>query len=98
VREAVDALDREIVALLGRRSRYVERAAAFKTSEAGVRAPERQRAMLAERRLWAESEGLDGDFVEELYGVVISHFVNREVRDWRGTRSPDQNQPPHPPA
>jgi isochorismate pyruvate lyase len=50
VRRGIDALDREIVALIGRRARYVEAAARFKTDEAGVRAPERQRAMPEERR------------------------------------------------
>jgi isochorismate pyruvate lyase len=86
VREAVDVLDREIVALLGRRSRYVEKAAEFKTSEASVRAPERQRAMLAERRRWAEEEGLDGDFVEALYRAIVAHFVEREKTAFRESR------------
>ena len=50
VRVAIDALDREIVALIGRRARYVEAAAHLKTGESSVRAPERRRMMLADRR------------------------------------------------
>jgi isochorismate pyruvate lyase len=46
VRQGKDALDREMVALIGDRSRYVEAAAKVKADEAGVRAPERRRAML----------------------------------------------------
>ena len=38
VREGIDALDREIVALIGRRARFVEAAARFKTGESSVRA------------------------------------------------------------
>jgi len=86
VRQAIDALDREIVALIGHRARYVERAAEFKTGEQSVRAPERQRAMMAERRLWAGENGLDPDVIEEVYRTLISHFVDREMQRWRKSR------------
>lgn len=86
VREAIDALDRGIVALIGRRARYVRRAAAFKGSEEAVRAPERQRAMLAERRGWAAEEGLDPGLIENLYRNLVAHFVGRELEDWRADR------------
>ena len=84
VREAVDGLDREILRLLGNRARYVAAAARFKTNPRGVRAPERQKAMLARRREWAEDEGLDPDFVEGLYRNIVSHFVAREIDHWQG--------------
>jgi isochorismate pyruvate lyase len=83
VREAIDGLDREILRLLGRRAGYVAAAAPFKTDLKGVRAPERQRAMLATRREWAREEGLDPDFVEGLHQYIVSHFVGREMEDWR---------------
>ena len=83
VREAIDGLDRGILDLLGQRARYVAAAARFKTDRQGVRAPERQKAMLATRRGWAEEEELDPDFVEELYGRIVSHFVGREMERWR---------------
>ena len=41
VRRGIDALDREIIQLIGRRAGYVEAAARFKTGEQSVRAPER---------------------------------------------------------
>ena len=84
MREAIDGLDREILRLLGSRARYVSAAARFKTDPRGVRAPERQKAMLARRREWAEEEGLDPDFVEGLYRNVVSHFVGREMDHWQG--------------
>jgi len=83
VREAIDALDREVVALLGRRARYVEAAARFKGSEGDVQAPERQRAMLAERRRWAAEEDLSPELIEGLYRGLISHFVGREMTQWK---------------
>lgn len=83
VRRGIDALDRGVVALIGRRSRYVRAAARFKTDEAAVRAPERQRAMLEERRRWAEEEGLSPDVIEDLFRRLVSYFVNREMEDWK---------------
>ena len=83
VREGIDGLDREILRLLGRRARYVAAAARFKTNQNGVRAPERQKAMLARRRAWAEEEALDPGFVEDLYTSIVSHFVGREMDRWR---------------
>ena len=87
MREAIDGLDRGILGLLGQRARYVAAAARFKTDPKGFRAPERQRAMLARRRGWAEEEGLDPDFVEELYGRIVSHFVGPEMVRWREGRA-----------
>ena len=87
VRRAIDELDREVLSLLGQRARYVAAAARFKTSGNGVRAPERQRAMLARRREWAREEDLDPDFVEDLYGRIVSHFVSREIERWQEDRA-----------
>jgi isochorismate pyruvate lyase len=46
----IDALDREVVVLIGRRARYVEAAARFKTGEESIHSPERRKAMLEARR------------------------------------------------
>ena len=87
VRAAIDGLDREVLRLLGRRARFVAAAARFKADEGDVRAPERQKNMLATRRRWAEEEGLDPDFVENLYQNIISHFVQREMVRWNKERT-----------
>ena len=83
VRHGIDALDREVIALLGHRARYVEVAAQFKTGESSVRAPERQRAVLQARCRWADEEGLSPEVIEELYRTLISHFIDRELGHWR---------------
>ena len=82
VRGAIDELDREVLRLLGRRADYVAAAARFKTDQGSVRAPDRQKAVMASRRRWAEEENLDPDFVERLYGSIVSHFVAREMARW----------------
>ena len=86
VRQGIDALDREVIARLGRRARYVEAAARFKTGESSVRAPERQKAMLEVRRRWAEEEGLSPEVIEDVYRTLISHFIDRELGHWRKPR------------
>ena len=58
IRAGMDAVDREIVALIARRVNYVRNAAKFKTSSANVAAPERVAAVLKTRREWAEAAGL----------------------------------------
>ncbi|MGB3681545.1 MAG: isochorismate lyase, partial [Rubrobacteraceae bacterium] len=83
VREAMDTLDREIIHLIGQRSGYVRAAAKFKTGEASVKAPERQKAMLEERRRWAIEEALSPDVVEKMYRDLVSYFIDRELEDWK---------------
>ena len=83
VREAIDALDREVVELLGRRFEYVKAATRFKTSEADVRAPERLAAMLQQRREWAEAAGLSPDAIEIMYRNLVEHFIAEEMRRWK---------------
>jgi isochorismate pyruvate lyase len=72
VRLGIDALDREVIALIGRRARYIGAAARFKTGEEGVRAPERRKAMLEERRRWAEEEGLSHEMIEAVHETIVS--------------------------
>ena len=79
VRREIDALDYEIITLIDRRTRYVESAAQFKTSESSVRAPERQKAMLEQRRQWSEEEGLDPGVVEKICQTFVEYFIQREM-------------------
>lgn len=85
VRRGIDSLDREIVALIARRARYVEAAARFKTSESSVRAPQRQKSMLDARRRWAKEEGLSPDMIEKLYQTLIDYFIQREIERWQAS-------------
>jgi isochorismate pyruvate lyase len=85
VRSEIDSLDEQIVSLLGRRALYVQAAARFKTSAAGVAAPERLAAMLEVRREWAVREGLDAGFIEHLYREMVAHFISHEMEHWKRT-------------
>lgn len=83
IRAEIDRLDRQVVALLGQRFAYVKAASKFKTSETTVRAPERLQAMLRQRRVWAEEEGLDADAIEKMYQDLVNHFIDEELKHWK---------------
>ncbi len=82
IRAGMDAVDRQIVALMARRVDYVRQAARFKTSAANVAAPERVAAVLKTRREWAEAAGLSGDVVEGIYRELVAYSVGEEHKRW----------------
>lgn len=86
IRAAIDQLDRQVIALLGQRFVYVKAAANFKTNEVAVRAPERFQAMLKQRRIWAEEEGLSADAIEQMYQNLVNHFIDQEMKHWQNVQ------------
>ncbi|WP_028525382.1 isochorismate lyase [Runella limosa] len=83
IRTEIDALDREIIRLIGQRFGYVKAASKFKTSETSVKAPERFKAMLVERRTWAEEEGIHPDAIEKMYTDLVNYFIQEEMNHWK---------------
>lgn len=82
IRAGMDAIDRDMIALIARRVAYVRAAAKFKTSSAAVAAPERVAAVLKTRRAWAEEAGLNGDVIEGLYRDLVSYCVSEEHKEF----------------
>lgn len=82
IRMEIDKMDRDIIAILGKRFEYVKAASKFKTSDASVRASERFEAMLIQRRSWAESEGLSPTAIEKMYRDLVNHFISEEMTKW----------------
>ncbi|MCJ8168303.1 isochorismate lyase [Atopomonas sediminilitoris] len=83
IRAAIDHIDRQVIALLGQRYQYVLAAAPFKQSAQAVRAEERLRAMLKQRRAWAEEERLSPDAIEQMYRQLVEHFIAEELKHWQ---------------
>lgn len=84
IRTVIDDLDLELVRLLGRRARLARGAGRIKASHGhGVRDPIRERSLLADRRRWAEEEGLDPDAVDAVFRSVV-----RLSREAQGETSP----------
>ena len=82
IRVEIDKMDRDIIAILGKRFEYVKSAAKFKSSEASVGAPERFKSMLEQRRIWASSEGLSPDAIEKMYRDLVNYFIKEEMSKW----------------
>ncbi|HSC66052.1 MAG TPA: isochorismate lyase [Cellvibrio sp.] len=87
IRNEIDLLDNAIIQLIGKRYQYVQAAAKFKISETAVRAPERVKAMLSQRREWAQEQGLNPDVIEKLYSDLVSYFIKEETERWRNEQA-----------
>ena len=83
VREEIDIIDREVIDALSKRFKYVVAAARFKTSEAGVRAPDRFHAMLQQRREWALESGSNPDVVENIYRDLVNYYIEEELKHYK---------------
>jgi isochorismate pyruvate lyase len=82
VRSAMDAIDRQIVALISERVACARAAAGFKTAAEAVADPVRIQAVLTSRRRWAEDKGLDGVSIEALYRDLIAYCIAEEKKHW----------------
>ncbi len=80
IREAIDAIDNEIIKLLGIRFRYVKEIVKFKNKDKdSIIARERYNKVLENRRKLAIENGLNPDLIEEIYRNLIDHFINKEI-------------------
>jgi isochorismate pyruvate lyase len=79
VRAGVDALDREIVALLGERFRYMEAAARIKPDRAAVRDEPRKADVLAKVAAHASASGVPDGVAADLYERLIEASIAYEL-------------------
>lgn len=99
IRQQIDAIDQQVIQLLGERFGYVLAAAPFKHSSDAVRAPQRFAAMLQQRREWATQAGLAPDVIEQMYRQLVEYFIAQEMRHWHDAanvpqqRAGDSNHP-----
>ena len=82
IRSAIDAIDLEVIQLIGKRFKYVKAASKFKVNEEAVKAPERFKNMLLQRRNWASIEGLNPDVIEKVYRDLVNYFISEEIKNW----------------
>jgi len=83
VRDDVNAIDREIVRLLGRRLEYVRCAVRFKPDEESIRRPDHWERFFAQRRAWAEQEGYDPEVIEAIYQRLYEYTVHVQLDLYR---------------
>lgn len=80
VRQRIDSLDQDLVALLARRGQLVTQAAAFKKTTDDVRAPGRVEQVISKVRAMADDCGASPEVVEQVYRAMISAFIDEELK------------------
>jgi isochorismate pyruvate lyase len=79
----IDAIDRQIVALMAERAKYVAEAGRFKRDPAAVSAPARVEAIIAKVKAIAREDGLAESVAERSYRAMIAAFEDYERDEWR---------------
>ncbi len=86
VREGVDAVDRELVALLQRRFGYMDAAARIKPDRGAVRDEWRKADVHATVRAEAERLGLPADRLEKVWEELMEQSIAHELERFDATR------------
>ena len=94
VRAGVDALDRELVALLARRFGYMDAAARIKIDRCAVRDEARKAQVIANASAAAAAAGLPAGLAETLWEALVEASIAHELGEWdRLHQSQDPVQP-----
>jgi chorismate mutase-like protein len=89
LRRDIDEIDAAIVDLLARRMQVCREVAAIKAGSATpVIQPARVREVLTSRRQWAIDHGVDADFAEQIFRIVLSETHRIEVAHELGEEAP----------
>jgi len=85
VRTEIDALDDQIVKLIGARNNYIKQAAKFKNTTEEVKAPKRIAEIIARVRHQALTMGMSANLLEEIYTIMINEMVETEIAEFRNS-------------
>jgi len=86
VRNEIDKLDDEIVALIAKRNNYVKQAARFKNTVTEVKAPERIDAVIQRLRHKALELDLSPNLITDVYKMMIDEMVETEIAELRNAK------------
>ena len=78
VRASIDAIDRELVALLGRRMRWIERAGQIKPNREAVRDEWRKQDVHAKVRAEAAKHGFPPELLHDVYETLMEGSIAHE--------------------
>jgi isochorismate pyruvate lyase len=82
VRAGVDALDRELVALLAKRFGYMRAAARIKPSRDAVRDEARKASVISAAVAEAEVHGIPADVVGDIWERLVEGSIAYEFGEW----------------
>jgi len=92
-RDLIDAVDRELLALLARRATLAQRAGKAKAQLGHpILDPAREAGLLVERRVWAESAHLDPEAIDELFRAIL-RFSRQAQRGVPGPAAEPGDEP-----
>ena len=83
LRVQIDAIDGEVMRLLGERGKLVHQVGELKPEVHSVRVPAREQQVLAHAERLALEYGLDGEFGRDLYQFLLNYFATREENQVR---------------
>ncbi len=89
LRDEIDAIDSQILSLLARRQTQVENVVALKKVHSiPVYHPAREEDLISKLRLQSQQSGLDPDFMEDLYRVILrqSRVKQTQKMEHKGVR------------
>jgi isochorismate pyruvate lyase len=86
VRSEIDALDRQIISLLGRRFTFVKEIVRFKSNSDEIVARERYDEVIRSRRELAKQHHLSPDVIEKIYRMLIAHNIEEEHKILNGKK------------
>lgn len=87
VRAGVDALDRELVGLLGARFAYMAAAARIKPERGQVRDEARKADVIANAAAAARAAGLPDGLAETLWEALVEASIAYELERWNKLRA-----------
>lgn len=87
VRAGVDALDREIVAMLATRFRFMTAAARIKQDRGAVRDEARKAEVIANARAEAQRLGVPEDVIGDLWERLVEGSIAFEFERWDDHRA-----------
>ena len=87
VRAGVDAVDRELVALLGTRFGYMRAAARIKPDRKSVRDEARKAQVIAHAVAAGRAAGVPEGFIEDFWDRLVEASIAYEFGEWDETRA-----------
>lgn len=80
VRENIDRIDREIVAMIVKRGAFVAKTASFKKTTEKVKASNRVEQIISKVTSLVLEQGANPEVVESIYRSMISAFIDMELK------------------
>ncbi|MBV8664403.1 MAG: chorismate mutase [Hyphomicrobiales bacterium] len=83
VRDNIDRIDDQIIALMAERGKYVAEAGRFKADPSAVSAPARVEAIIDKVKAIARQDGLAESVADRSFRAMIAAFEDYERDEWR---------------